>query len=528
MNKFFSERGISRRNGIIRMVLVALSVILEVVLLVMLSLNISKAFEWINIATRIIAAFFALWICSKYRTTAMKMPWVFIMLMFPVMGITLFFFIGLNGSTYKMKKRFKKIDEILFTLLPDDKASIEAFEKEDLSIAGISKYIRNNAKYPVYKDVPVRFFSDTVEALNAQVEAMKGAKKFIFMEYFAFQNAKAWKMIEEVLVKKAKEGVDVRVFYDDLGSIGFVNTDFAKDLSKKGINCRIFNPFTFGANLFLNNRDHRKITVIDGEYCFTGGYNIADEYFNFTHPFGNWKDTGIEIWGEAVQSYTDMFLEMWNAIRTDDLDDTDFNMYFSSKEKISFDEKSMQGFSLAKFLQPYADSPLDNEQVGENVYISIIEKAEKYCYFVTPYLIISDEMMHAFSLASKRGVDVRIITPGIPDKKIVYSVTRSFYNGLARNGVRIYEWTPGFVHAKMCVSDDKLATCGTINLDYRSLYHHFENGCLIYGGEVIFDILKDFNKMFYESTEVTLKYSTDRSGFLRLGQLVLRLFSGLL
>ena len=272
-------------------------------------------------------------------------------------------------------------------------------------------------------------------------------------------------------------------------------------------------------NLFLNNRDHRKITVIDGKVGFTGGYNLANEYFNYTHPYGQWKDTGIRLEGDAVQSLTVTFLEMWNAVSDKDANDSDFGKYI-----FHYDYKAQQ----TGFIQPYADSPMDNEQVGEEVYISMINKAEKYCWFMTPYLIITDEMTHALCLAAKRGVDVRIITPGIPDKKFIYNITRSFYHGLVKHGVRVYEWTPGFCHAKMSVVDDCMATCGTINLDYRSLYHHFENGCFMIDCQSVLDIKSDLIKTMGECRDVTEQYCTGRSAYLRLGQLFMRLFAGLL
>ena len=358
-----------------------------------------------------------------------------------------------------------------------------------------------------------------MKGLEAQLEELAKAQKFIFMEYHAIEDAEAWHKIQDVLEERVKAGVEVRVFYDDMGSIGFINTDFVKKMESIGIHCRVFNPFVPGLNLFLNNRDHRKITVIDGKVGFTGGYNLANEYFNYTHPYGQWKDTGIRLEGDAVQSLTVTFLEMWNAVSEKATNDTDFSKYI-----IHYDYKAQQ----TGFVQPYADSPMDNEQVGEEVYISMINKAENYCWFMTPYLIITDEMTHALCLAAKRGVDVRIITPGIPDKKFIYNITRSFYHGLVKHGVRVYEWTPGFCHAKMSIVDDCMATCGTINLDYRSLYHHFENGCFMADCQAVVEIKNDLIRTMGECRDVTDQYCTGRSAYLRLGQLFMRLFAGLL
>ena len=247
--------------------------------------------------------------------------------------------------------------------------------------------------------------------------------------------------------------------------------------------------------------------------------NKINDYFNYTHPYGRWKDTGIRLEGDAVQSLTVTFLEMWNAVSDKDANDSDFSKYL-----FHYDYAAQQ----TGFVQPYADSPMDNEQVGEEVYISMINKAEKYCWFMTPYLIITDEMTHALCLAAKRGVDVRIITPGIPDKKFIYNITRSFYHGLVKHGVRVYEWTPGFCHAKMSVADDCMATCGTINLDYRSLYHHFENGCFMADCQAVVEIKNDLIRTMGECRDVTDQYQTGRSAYLRLGQLFMRLFAGLL
>ena len=338
------------------------------------------------------------------------------------------------------------------------------------------------------------------------------------MEYHAIEDAESWRAIQGILEERVRAGVEARVFYDDMGSIGFVNTDFVKRLEAKGIKAKVFNPFMPGLNLFLNNRDHRKITVIDGRVGFTGGYNIANEYFNLTHPYGHWKDTGVKLVGPAVQSLTTAFLEMWNASAEHDVDDTMFRKYLPQV----LPNPDAQGF-----VQPYADNPMDDYPVGEDVYISVAEYAKDYAWFVTPYLIITDEMEHALRLAARRGVDVRIITPGIPDKKMVYGLTRSYYYNLVRSGVRVFEYAPGFCHCKMSVADDALATCGTINMDYRSLYHHFENGCLYYGCDAVADTKADFEWMFGQSREVTEQYR-DPAAHMRLWYAILRLASPLM
>ena len=506
-------------NGTKRLIFTAVSILLEIVFLLFLFTKVSEYATIIDWATRIVAIFLVLGLYSMDKTSSMKMPWIILMLAFPILGVSLYLLVGLNGSTKKMRARYEEIDKKLLPYLPDNRQILEWMKKESPQAGAIASYLTNYSCYPVYQNTDVTYYDEAIKGLDAQLEDLSKAEKFIFMEYHAIEDEEAWQRIQTVLEDRVKAGVEVRIFYDDMGSIWFVNMDFATKLKSLGIKCRVFNPILPGLNMFLNNRDHRKITVIDGKIAYTGGYNLANEYFNITHPYGIWKDTGIRMEGDAVKSMTVAFLEMWNAAGN-----------IKSKELVP--EKYVIHYAYQAqqrgYVQPYADSPLDGEQVGEEVYISMANKAERYCWFITPYLIITDEMTHALTLAAKRGVDVRIITPGIPDKKMVYSVTRSFYHNLVKHGVRIYEWTPGFCHAKMSVADDKMATCGTINLDYRRLYHHFENGCFLADCDAVLEIRDDLIRTMGESREVTEQYKEGRSAGLRLGQLILRLFAELL
>lgn len=519
MKKDTLEGRARSKNGVKRLCFSVFCILLEAAFIVMMITKLNEYAEIVNLITRLFAGVLVLALYASDKTSSMKMPWVILILIFPIMGVALYLLIGLNGGTRKMRERYADIDRKLLPLLPDNVACLEKMNAKIPKAGNISAYIQRNAHYPVYQNTDVTYYDAAEKGLDAQLEDLSKAEKFIFMEYHAIEDDKAWKKIQNVLEERVKAGVEVRVFYDDMGSIGFINTDFVKKLEFVGIHCRVFNPFMPGLNVFLNNRDHRKITVIDGKIGFTGGYNLANEYFNYTHPYGQWKDTGIRLEGDAVRSLTITFLEMWNAVSMKDINDTDFDQYLVKSDY----QAAQEGF-----IQPYADSPMDDEQVGEEVYISMINKAERYCWFMTPYLIITDEMAHALTLAAKRGVDVRIITPGIPDKKLVYNVTRSFYHELVKDGVRIYEWTPGFCHAKMSVADDCMATCGTINLDYRSLYHHFENGCFMADCDAVQDIRNDLYETMKECREVTEKYRTGRSAYLRRGQLFMRLFAGLL
>ena len=544
------------------MIFAVLSILLEVVVILVLIFTAGQKASWLYVVIRALGVILVLSIFGSSKTASIRMTWMFAILLLPIFGTALYFLIGLNGHTLKMRKRYADIDKILFPMLPNDEEVFEKVQLRSGQLGGVVNYIRRNAGYPVYQNTEVRYFDDAAKGIEAQKEDMAKAQKFIFMEYHAIEDAESWHAIRDVLVERVKAGVEVRVFYDDMGSIGFINTDFVKRTQELGIQCRVFNPFAPGLNVFLNNRDHRKITVIDGKVGYTGGYNLANEYFHITEPYGYWKDTGIRLEGDAVQSLTVAFLEMWNAANPNDKDDKDFKKYVAAsaayyaikdknraeaerlqkdkenyfgimKEAIGKEEKYLENTEVFKgknlgFVQPYADSPMDDIHTGEDVYISIAESAQKYAWFITPYLIITDEMCHAFGLAARRGVDVRIITPGIPDKKLVYSVTRSYYNGLARNGVRIFEFTPGFCHAKMSIADDLVATCGTINLDYRSLYHHFENGCLYADNDAVMDTKRDFEETFAQCKEVTDFYAHGRGAFMRLEQLLLRLAAPLM
>ena len=507
------------RNGVLRMVLVIIAIVLELVFILAVFLYFNEHAEWINIVTRAAAAIIVLGIYSQHRSASVKMPWIILVLVAPILGVTLYLLIGLNGFTRKKRKRYQAVDEELLPLLPANEEILAELRQFHPGAGNLASYIRKYSGYPVFHDTSVTYYAEASDGLEAQLADLAKAEDFIFMEYHAIEEKESFGRIREVLADRAAHGVEVRLFYDDMGSIGFITTDFVKRMEALGIRCRVFNPFAPGLNLFLNNRDHRKITVIDGKVGFTGGYNLANEYFNIDAPYGYWKDTGLRLEGGAVRSLTAAFLEMWNAGTGKEREDMDLTRYLPDPEPA----RQPDGF-----VQPYADGPMAFEHVAENVYISMAETARDYAWFVTPYLIVTEELIHAFGLAAKRGVDVRIITPGIPDKKLVYNVTRSYYNALARNGVRIYEYTPGFCHCKMSVADDLMATCGTINLDYRSLYHHFENGCWICGGQIPLDIKADFERTIAQSEEVTEKYITGRGQFLRFGQLILRLAAPLL
>ncbi len=507
------------QNGLKGGVFAGIAIILQIVAIYIVFYVLEMKFVWITYIISIVAIFIVLYIYGKHETASVKMPWLILISAFPVLGVFLYLMIGINRGTWEMVNRYKQLDGNLLPLLPDNGTTLEKLRVKDKGVSNQFTYVKDYAGFPVYNNTDVVYYSDAAEGFAAQLEELKKAERFIFMEYHAIEDGRSFKPLHAILKAKAAEGVEVRLFYDYVGSMGFIGNSFVDKMEADGIKCRVFNPMNPVLNFFVNNRDHRKITVIDGRIGFTGGYNIADEYFHVTEPYGHWLDTGIRLEGDAVKSLTITFLENWNAIRDDDKDDRNYSRFLPN---IPYEAKEKG------FIQPYADSPLDDEHVGEIVYMNILRGAKDYAWFVTPYLILTEEMMSHFALAAKSGVDVRVITPGIPDKKIIYAVTRSYYAALARNGVKIYEYSPGFCHAKQCISDDKIATCGTINLDFRSLYHHFENGVLLYDYKAVSEIKEMFEKTFPQCRDVTEEYRIGRSRFMRLYQMILRLFAPLL
>ena len=511
-----AEKTKSIKNSVGRAAFVALSLLLQVGYLVYLISKAGKYYPYITMGTEILALAAVVGIYSQHRSSASKISWVILIMLFPLLGLCLYLLVGQPWATHTIRRRFENVDRSLAGRLPQDKAVMQEIEQNLPEFAGQARYISDWARYPVYKNTSVEFHAQGEIAFEALKSELRKAEKFIFMEYHAIELSQCFLELEEILAERAKNGVEVRLFYDDVGSLTFICPNFVQRMEEKGIHCQVFNPLIPMVSAFMNNRDHRKITVIDKKVGFTGGYNLADEYFNVKHPYGHWKDTGVLMRGEAVRSLTVMFLEMWNAVKKLD---GDYGVYTN----VDCGKVQSDGY-----VQPYADSPLDNERVGENVYMNMIKTARRYVWITTPYLILDDEMTQELTLAAKRGVDVRIITPGIPDKKIVFQLTRSYYAQLVRGGVRIFEYSPGFLHAKQMLVDDETAAVGTINLDFRSLYLHFENAVLLHGCSATKDIYRDFQATFPLCREMTQQYGGKRMMHMRVSQSLLRLFAPLL
>lgn len=516
MNNTTEEKREAIPNSVSRMLLAGIGVLLQVLWIFWLALKLNDYSTAIQVCTSVLTFLITLRIYGLHINSAYKISWIILILLFPIFGLTIYLLFGRSGAVSVMRRRFGENMTMLRRYHAPILQQRRALPYPDRITRNHARYLQDRAGYPAYDNTDVTFYGDTCEALEAQKTALRSAEKFIFMEYHAIEDASAWQELEDILAERAAHGVEVRVFYDDVGSIGFINSKFVKKLAGRGIQCRRFNPVIPILNVFMNNRDHRKITVVDGRVGFTGGYNLAEEYFNRTHPYGQWKDSGIRLEGDAVRGLTLIFLELWGATQK-----------AAPKVERYLPDVPYTARENAVVL-PYADNPLDDEATGENVYLNMIRSAKDYVYITTPYLILSDEMQRTLRLAASSGVDVRIITPGIPDKKLIFSVTRSYYARLAAGGVQIYEYTPGFIHAKQFVADDKAAAVGTINLDYRSLYLHFENGCWFCGCQAVQDVRADFEALFPQCENVTPQYSGQRSLALRGVQCVFRLFSPLM
>ena len=456
-------------------------------------------------------------ICDK-SNPSYKIAWIIPILVFPVFGSLFYLIFGNTALSRRAKKKLAGIETRMkteFTHIPNISDAIRA---DDPLAANQSDYIKNYAYCPPHSGTYTEYLPTGETKWLKMLEELEKAERFIFLEYFIIEDGKMWSSILEILERKASQGVDVRLIFDDMGCIQILPFGYEKTLEKKGIKTGVFNPYKPVLVGSLNNRDHRKICVIDGISGFTGGINLADEYINAIEKHGHWKDTSIFIKGPAVWNLTVMFLSMWDYVKGTN---ENYTLYRPN-------EKAISEIKAKGVVQPFSDSPFDDEPVGETVYINLISKAHDYVYITTPYLIVDNEILTALSNAAKSGVDVRIITPHVADKPLVHITTRSYYKKLIEDGVKIYEYTPGFIHAKTFVVDDVYAVVGTINLDYRSLYLHFECATWLYKTDSVLSVKDDFFKTLDESAEYTLEKCNRQSVLSKIIAALCRLFAPLM
>ena len=389
----------------------------------------------------------------------------------------------------------RQISEIMSEEMSSARTTLDVLEQQNPQAALHARYLFRSSGTPPFGHTATQYYSIGEDWYAALLQELEQAESHIFMEYFIVEEGTMWDTILEVLERKVQQGVEVRFMFDDLGCLFTLPRHYEQVLKEKGLKVCVFNPFNSILSPRFNNRDHRKICVIDGKVGFTGGINLADEYINAYEKHGHWKDTGVMLRGGAVWSMTVQYLALWD-FATGDQDD--FRAYAA-------DPNWIRSIPHDGFVLPYTDIPLDEELVGEIAYLNTINRSTDYVYITTPYLIIDNEMVTALSTAAKSGVDVRIITPHVPDKKTVFFLTRSYYEPLLRAGVRIYEYTPGFIHAKSMVSDDLYGIVGTINLDYRSLYLHLEDAVWMYESQAVMDVKRDFLNTLATSQEIHLE-----------------------
>ncbi|MDO4555481.1 MAG: cardiolipin synthase [Lachnospiraceae bacterium] len=488
------KRRLFRRIMLSRVLWTGLCLIVQIIWIFVSLTYFAGRSNQISVALTILSRLISLYVVTKNENSAYKIGWIVIIMFLPVFGGLLYLVFGNKNPSRSLRIQIERVHDRVRRVLKQDESVENELKKEDKRTAGRSHYLYKYSDYPVWKNTKTTYFSIGEEMFDDMVKELETAKHYIFLEFFIIGEGIFWDTVREILVRKAKQGVDVRLIYDDIGCLMLLPKKYREELEKEGIRCVAFNPFKPILSLVMNNRDHRKIMVIDGHTAYTGGINLADEYINVIERFGHWKDTGIKLKGDGVVNFTMMFLEMWNALRKED---DDYRKYFPMPGEL-------EPVEAEGYVQPYGDTPLDDEPIAENIYIDILNQAKDYVYIFTPYLIISDTMRHALCSAAGRGVDVRIVTPGIPDKKLVYRMTRHNYKDLLPAGVRIYEYVPGFIHAKSYVSDDESAVVGSINMDYRSLYLHFECGVYLYRTDSISKIKEDALDTIEKSSEVEM------------------------
>lgn len=458
-----------------------------------------------------------IYIINSEGNPAFKMTWMLCVLAFPVIGTLFYIYVRMQFGTRFMKNRLSKLKMETAPYMQQDQEVVDAIWASKSANAQLSYYLSHQLGFPTYRNTQVKYFPLGEHKFESMTEELKAARKFIFMEYFIVEEGHMWGTILEILKEKVREGVEVRFMYDGMCAISMLPYNYPEQISRFGIKCKMSNSVKPFLSTTQNNRDHRKICVIDGKVGFTGGVNLGDEYINKKVRFGHWKDTAIMLKGDAVQSLTMMFLEMWNV---DERRAEGYGKYLTPKRPGLRRELG--------YVIPYADSPFDNENVGEEVYFHILNHAKKYVHIMTPYLILDNEMITTLTRVAKSGIEVIIIMPHIPDKWYAFAVAKTYYKELIEGGVQIYEYTPGFVHAKVFVSDDDTATVGTINLDYRSLYLHFECGAFIYNNSEVDKIERDFQQTLARCHKVTLIEVKNRSMLTKIAGQVMRLVAPLM
>lgn len=509
------------KKGLIHAVFSRLGLIL-VLLFLQIRLLLS-AFQWfadflphILGSTVLFTVIIVLYLLNSAMDPTAKITWLIVIMLLPVFGALLFWYTQSDIGHRAVKARISQLTEQTRHSIPQSQPVLDALEAGDPGAAALARYIRRSGCYPVFDRTAVTFFPLGEDKWAELLRQLEQAEHFIFLEYFIVDEGLMWGKVLEILARKAEAGVDVRVMYDGTCEFSTLPHDYPQRLRQLGIRCKAFAPVAPLISTHYNYRDHRKILVIDGHTAFNGGVNLADEYINHIQKHGHWKDTAVMLQGEAVKSFTLLFLQMWGI----DEKDPEFERFLAYPARPRED--------AAGFVLPYGDCPLDGQRVGERVYMDILNRARRYVHIMSPYLILDGEMEAALKFAAERGVEVVLILPGIPDKTAPYALAKTHYASLLESGVQIREYTPGFVHAKVFVSDDREAVVGTINLDYRSLYHHFECATYLHGVSCIPQIEADFQATLQKCRCVTPETVRHEKWTLKLTGFVLKTVAPLL
>ncbi len=504
-------------GNVIRFSILGFTFLLNFILFLFL-VSYGLQFFWIYALLEVLSVVITVALIARNDNPAYKVAWIVVIMALPIFGICIYLLFGADTLKRADMLRLARLERKYFP--KQNTAVLEKMESEKSSENAVSqaKYLENTAGASLFDRTETKYYPLGDLLFPDLLDALKSAEKFIFLEYFIIEKGVMWNAILEILTEKARTGVDVRVIYDDMGCMFALSHKYPKILRALGIKCAVFRRIVPILSSSFNNRDHRKMCIVDGKVAFTGGINLADEYINQKERFGHWLDCGIRLRGEAVSSFTAMFLSMWEYLTLKKANIADF-----SAPAGYFDTVKSDGFVI-----PYSDSPCDEYQIGEDAYINMISQARKYIYICTPYLAPSYQMIAALKRSAKSGVDVRLMTPGVPDKPPVHSLSRSYYETLVSAGIKIYEYTPGFLHSKTFVCDDSIAICGTINLDFRSLCLHHECAVWMYGSSAVCDIKESFLENIEKCEEITRIWCKKTPIIKKAFRLVLRLFSPLL
>lgn len=500
-----------------RIFFVAIAVILQFIWIVSIFYTLQTRFGIASTTLHAVGICFAISVLNKSQVnSSYKLAWTVAILAVPLIGIVLYLLFGTRPASAN-RQRMSDCSHKVYGDLQQDKEVVEKLSRKSKLAASNTVYLWDQLKYPVCEHTQTKYFASGEDAFPLMLDVIRNAKRYIFLEFFIVEEGKMWNEILDLLIQKQLEGVEVRVMYDDVGSANTVPVRYRQKLESYGIACRKFHPMHLILSIILNYRDHRKILVVDGQTAFTGGINLADEYINEKERFGYWKDAVIRMEGEAAYSLTNMFLEMWNYTGNTR---EDYTVY---KPLAKVTETENDGF-----VQAYEDGPFRLEPVAETLYIHLINQATDYVYIMTPYFLVDDTLAHAIIQAAQRGVDVRIMMPGIPDKKLVFEMAKASYVTMVEHGVKFYHYKPGFVHSKCLVADDRSATIGTVNFDFRSLFLHFENGMYLYDARAVMELKEDFLHTLRVCEPVTIESCYKKPYAFRVFLAVMKVFAPLL